>query len=96
MESQTTKTICLTNEQSKLVEECIASGRFRSTDEVVSEGFRLLEAEEAEYQKALEKARQLVKEGVDAVERGEWVDGETVLARMAERREKLKAKLDQS
>ncbi len=96
MESQTNQTFSLTPEQTQIVKKCIASGRFNSTDEVLKEGFRLLEAEEAEYQLALEKARRLVKEGVDAVERGEWVDGDTFLDRMAQRREKLKAKLDQA
>jgi antitoxin ParD1/3/4 len=96
METQPSTTILLTPEQTKFVQKCIASGRFGSTDEVIREGIRLLEAEEIEYQSALEKARRLVKEGADAVERGEWVEGEAVLAKMAERREKLKAKLGQS
>lgn len=91
MESQTTQDVSLTPEQSKFVEKCLASGRFKSTDEVVTEGFRLLEAEEAEYQKALEKARRLVKEGVDAVDRGETVDAKEVIDRLRKRRERLPA-----
>ena len=91
MESQSTQIFSLTPEQSKFVKKCIASGRFKSTDEVVSEGFRLLEAEESEYQKALEKARRLVKEGVDAVERGETVDGKVFIDRLRKRRERLLA-----
>ncbi|MCB9784154.1 MAG: type II toxin-antitoxin system ParD family antitoxin [Candidatus Omnitrophica bacterium] len=89
MESQSTQIFSLTPEQSKFVEKCIASGRFKSTDEVVTEGIRLLEAEEAEYQKALEKARRLVKEGVDAVERGETVDAKEAIDRLRKRRENL-------
>jgi len=91
MTSQLTQSITLTPEQSKFVDECIASGRFKSADEVLSEGLRLLQAEEAEYQAALEKARGLIKEGMDASDRGETVDAKAALGRIKERHSRLQS-----
>jgi antitoxin ParD1/3/4 len=91
MTSQPTQSVTLTPEQSKFVDECIVSGRFKSVDEMFSEGLRLLEAEEAEYQTALEKARGLIKECMDAADRGETVDAKEALGRIKERHNRLQS-----
>ena len=96
MSSQPTQSITLTPDQSKFVDECIASGRFRSADEVFREGLRLLEAEEAEYQAELGKVRRLIQEGTEDLEKGRVVDGREVIARIKEGHAELTRKIVES
>jgi antitoxin ParD1/3/4 len=63
----------------------IASGRFQSASEVVSEGLRLLQEREAEREEALDELRQKIAVGMEQAERGELRDGEKVF-RALERR----------
>ncbi|MCB9766711.1 MAG: type II toxin-antitoxin system ParD family antitoxin [Candidatus Omnitrophica bacterium] len=94
---QSTQSINLTPEQSKFVDECIASGRFKSADEVFKEGLRLLEAEGLVYQSELEKVRsRLIQEGTEDLEAGRVVDGREVIARIKEGHQELERKTVES
>jgi len=95
MTSRPTQSITLTPEQSKFVDQCIASGRFKSVDEVFAMGLRLLEGEEAEYRAALEKARRLIQEGTEDLEAGRTVDADVVINRLRERHKHLEAKMEE-
>ena len=61
-------------EQQAMVESLVASGRFPSVDDAISEGVRMLAS--------TEKLRQQVQTGIEQADRGEGVDHDTVFARL--------------
>ena len=66
--------IHLPPDQMAVVEALVASGRFRSVDEAVAEGVRLLAS--------TEKLREKIETGIRQGDRGELVDHDTVFARL--------------
>lgn len=78
-----------TPEQQRFIEASVRSGRFRDVGEVLRQGLELLKAhEDAErrrYEAWLADTRQKVQEGLEALDRGEYVDGEEVVRRARER-----------
>lgn len=69
--------VSFTPRQAEFLAECVASGRYQSTSEVVREGLRLLEDSHRRRQAELDRARGLIREGAAQLDRGEVVDGET-------------------
>ena len=69
--------VSFTPQQAKFLAACVASGRYQSTSEVVREALRLLEDRQRRREVELERARALIQEGADQLDRGEVVDGET-------------------
>lgn len=71
--------ITLNLEQEAIVTNLIATGSFQTADEVIQVALKLLETERKSYQLWLDKTQEQVKEGIDSLDRGEGVDGETVV-----------------
>lgn len=71
--------ITLTAEQESIVADLIATGSFKTADEVLQAALTLLETDRQSYQAWLTRTRELVKEGIESLDRGEGVDGETVV-----------------
>jgi antitoxin ParD1/3/4 len=71
--------ITLNTEQETIVNNLIATGSFQTTDEVLQVALKLLEKERQSYQDWVAKTRDLVQEGIESLDRGEGVDGETVV-----------------
>jgi len=68
--------VSFTPHQAEFLAACVASGRYQSMSEVVREGIRLLEDRQERRQAELARARTLIEEGADQLDRGEVVDGE--------------------
>jgi antitoxin ParD1/3/4 len=68
-----TRNVNLTEHFDRYIEARVTSGRFSNASEVVREGLRLLEQREQEDQAKLEWLRAAVKEGIDDIERGDYV-----------------------
>ena len=71
--------ITLNLEQEAIVTNLIATGSFQTADEVIQVALKLLETERKSYQLWLDKTQKQVREGIDSLDRGEGVDGETVV-----------------
>jgi antitoxin ParD1/3/4 len=71
--------ITLNSEQETMVANLIATGSFQTADEVLQVALKLLEKERQSYQSWIVQTRDLVTEGIESLERGEGVDGETVV-----------------
>lgn len=71
--------ITLNPEQETIVANLIATGSFQTADEVLQVALKLLEKERQSYQSWVVQTRNLVKEGIESLDRGEGVDGETVV-----------------
>ncbi|HEX7118797.1 MAG TPA: type II toxin-antitoxin system ParD family antitoxin [Longimicrobiales bacterium] len=70
--------VSLTPELERAISELVESGRYRSASEVVRAAVRLLLEREEEREVKLAALRKAVDEGVEALDRGEGVDGPQV------------------
>jgi antitoxin ParD1/3/4 len=71
--------ITLNPEQEMIVANLIATGSFQTADEVLQVALKLLEMERQSYQSWVTETREQVREGIESLDRGEGVDGETVV-----------------
>ena len=71
--------ITLNPEQESIVANLIATGSFQTADEVLQVALKLLEMERQSYQSWVAETREQVREGIESLDRGEGVDGETVV-----------------
>jgi antitoxin ParD1/3/4 len=65
-----TRNIVLTEHQENLLERLVSSGRYQNASEVLREGLRLVERQEAEDKARLKALREAARMGVDDVEAG--------------------------
>jgi antitoxin ParD1/3/4 len=71
--------ITLNLEQETIVANLLATGGFQTADEVLQVALRLLETERQSYQAWLVETREKVQEGIESLDRGEGLDGETAI-----------------
>jgi antitoxin ParD1/3/4 len=71
--------ITLNPEQETIVDNLIATGSFQTAEEVLQVALNLLEQERQSYQSWVIETREKVREGIESLDRGEGVDGETVV-----------------
>ncbi len=83
--------VSFTPQQAEFLAACVASGRYQSMSEVVRESIRLLEDQQARNQAEFERARGLIQEGADQLDRGQVVDGETFFREWVEELDELEA-----
>ncbi|MBE9034157.1 type II toxin-antitoxin system ParD family antitoxin [aff. Roholtiella sp. LEGE 12411] len=74
----------LTPELEQLVKDKVTSGRYHSVNEVIGEALRLLEERDRLQEQRLAELKAKIREGLEASERGEVVDGEEVFAEIEE------------
>ena len=67
--------VSLSRELAAFVKARVISGRYQSDSEVVRQGLRLLE----EYEAGLEELRRHIAVGIEQLDRGEGIDGKSVL-----------------
>ncbi|MGI8502086.1 MAG: type II toxin-antitoxin system ParD family antitoxin [Hassallia sp.] len=80
--------VSLTPELEQFIQSQLESGRYASSDELIIAGIRLLEEQERIYKSRFDELQREIIIGIEASERGEVVDGETVFRQ-------LQYKLDQ-
>lgn len=66
-----TRNVVVTDHQSDLIDGLVAAGRYQNASEVLREGLRLVERQEAE----LRQIREGILEGLAQAERGEFAEG---------------------
>jgi antitoxin ParD1/3/4 len=67
-----TRNVVLTDHQAALVEALVASGRYQNASEVLREGLRLLEGQEAEEKVRLKGLRAAARIGVADIDAGRF------------------------
>lgn len=77
--------ISIKPEHEQLIRAQIASGRFTNSDEVIDSALRLLEKLNNEYIQWIEETREKVEVAIAEIDRGEGLDGETVVMQILER-----------
>jgi antitoxin ParD1/3/4 len=86
MPSSSQLTITVTPELEAFVRERVASGRYDTASDVVSEGLRLLELREHEREAVLGEIRREIELGLEQAKAGQLHDGEAFFAELAQRR----------
>jgi antitoxin ParD1/3/4 len=71
--------VTLSTEQEKIVTDLIATGSFQTAEEVLQTALQLLARERDSYRSWVATTREQVREGIESLDRGEGVDGETVV-----------------
>lgn len=77
--------ITLTPEVEQYIQSKISSGQYASASEVFLAGIKLLQDIEQTYQGRYQTLRNEVKIGLDAADRGEVMDADTVFSQLQER-----------
>lgn len=77
-------------EHEQFIQAQIASGKFTNADEVIDVAFQLLEKINSEYAQWVEETRQKVDVAIAEIERGEVLDGETVVMQILEKFQKAR------
>jgi antitoxin ParD1/3/4 len=77
--------VSLTPEAQTFIEEQLANGRYRSTDEVLLAGLELLAAKDASEKARYAQLRQDIDVGLAEAAAGELIDGEEVFARLQQK-----------
>ena len=79
--------VSLTQELDEYVAQQVASGRYRTASEFIRECVRTKMDNDEERALRMEALRRDVAEGVEALERGDWVDGPTAFERVRQQLE---------
>lgn len=83
-------TIQLKPEQEKFIKSQVASGKYNSPEEVMDKMFLVFERLQSEYDEWVKETRKKVDIATAEIERGEGLDGETVIAELLERFKKAR------
>lgn len=77
--------ISLTPTQQEFIRATVNRGRYASEGEVVAAALQLLEEREKLYQEKLAELQEKITVGIESLERGEGIDGETALRELREK-----------
>ncbi len=77
--------ITLSSEQEQFIREQVARGRFKSTEDVLSQAFKLLEEKFREYETWVKETRQQLDEAAAELDRGEGIPLETVMGQLQQK-----------
>lgn len=77
-------------EHEKFIQAQIATGKYNNPEEVADIAFQLLEKLNIEYAQWIEETREKVDVAIAEIERGEGLDGETVVNQILERFQKAR------
>lgn len=67
-----TRNIVLTDRQAEMVEDLVSSGRYQNASEVLRDGLRLLERQEAEDKARIDALRDAAQVGLDDIADGRY------------------------
>ena len=85
--------VSLRKELEQFIDDRVKSGRYSSADEVVEEALWLLRERDRTSTERLAELKAKIREGIEASERGEVVDGEEVFAELEEDIRQIEAKM---
>lgn len=88
--------ILLSKELERLIQDKVKSGRYLSASEVVGEALRLLDERDRIQEARLAELKAKIREGIEASEQGEVIDGEEFFAELEEDIRRIEAEMEQS
>ena len=78
-------TVTLTAEQEKFIAEQLKDGHYRSADDVIAQSLGMLRAQEEFIRANAAELREKIAVGVEQANRGELLDGKTVIDGLLEK-----------
>ena len=91
MAAKNSLNVSLTPELERFIQSRVTTGRYQTASEVVREGLRLLEAQEAQREVALSALKAKLARGAAQADRGEFVDPADVLKKIDARKQQRAA-----
>lgn len=88
--------VSLTLELEQFIKDKVNSGKYNSVSEVIGEALRLLDERDRFQEQRLAELKAKIREGIEASERGEVVDGEEVFAELEEDIRRVEAQMQQA
>ena len=88
--------VSLTLELQQFIKDKVNSGKYNSVSEVIGEALRLLDERDRDREERLAELKAKIREGIEASERGEVVDGEEVFAELEEDIRGVEAQMQQA
>lgn len=82
--------VSLTPKLKQFIQTQIESGKFSSAEEVVIAGIKLLEEREQIYKGRFEELKKEIAIGIEAAERGEYLDGREVIEQLRQKNQARK------
>jgi antitoxin ParD1/3/4 len=77
--------IILKPEQEQFIQSQVLAGKFATAEEAIDVAISLLERLDEGYEEWVEATRQKIEVGMAQIERGEILDGETVISQLQEK-----------
>ena len=77
--------ISLQPEQEQFIQAKLKTGKYENAEQIIVEAFKLLEQRDQHYETWLQETREKLKVGIEQLERGEGIDGETVINKLREK-----------
>ena len=74
--------ISLQPEKEQFIEAKLKTGQYENAEQIIVEAFKLLEQRDKLYDNWLQEMRKKLKVGIEKPERGEGIDGETVIEKL--------------
>jgi antitoxin ParD1/3/4 len=82
--------IILTSEQEQAIQTLLKTGQFKTPEEVIQAALQLLEEQHRSYQQWLDETRTKIDEAIEASKDTPPIDGETFVAGLLERFQKVR------
>ena len=82
--------IILNSEQEKFIQSQLKKGKYSSVEQIIDHAFKLLQKQEQDYENWVNETRKKAEIGLKQLEKGEKVDGETVIAQLQEKFNRLR------
>ncbi|ACK67571.1 putative transcriptional regulators, CopG/Arc/MetJ family [Rippkaea orientalis PCC 8801] len=82
--------IILNSEQEKFIQSQLKKGTYSNAEQIIDCALKLLQKQEADYENWVNQTTEKVKIGLEQLEQGEKVDGETVIAQLQEKLSRLR------
>jgi antitoxin ParD1/3/4 len=85
--------ITLTLEQERIVQNLLATGKYRESGEVIQAALTLLEEYGAQYDMWIDDTRSKVEVGIQELQRGEGIELDVVMAKLRTKIEQARAQM---
>lgn len=72
-------------EQEKFIQEKIATGEYKSSEEIVDKMFSVFQKVQGNYEQWLLETRKKIDEGIESLDKGEGVNGELVINKLRDK-----------
>ena len=82
--------IILNSEQEKFIQSQLKKGTYSNVEQIIDQALKLLQKQEQDYENWVNETREKAEIGLKQLEKGEKVDGETVIAQLQEKFNRLR------